>query len=331
VERILTKEEIDELLSAINTGEIDTDSTVALHEPDKSVTRLDLIQASLGSDRWQNSNFDLISDTFARNYGISLTNRLERYVIISRESIYSIQFDSFLKSLNNRGAIGIIRLDPLVHGGMVVYESRLAYTMVEIMLGGAPDLEPLILDRPMTTIETNIIKNVMEGVCSELQKSLESLDVIAITLLKIETDPRVVNFVPPDTDLMVIKLTVQIDAVGGDMYLAIPYLSLEPLREKLKNLSGHIDITNNNGKSWAGTLVADIKQIEVEVVARLEELSLPIKEILDLQEGDIIDLGRSPGAPLHVLVEKRPKYYALPGTHNGKKAIRISDKIKTGE
>ena len=115
------------------------------------------------------------------------------------------------------------------------------------------------------------------------------------------------------------------------MFLAIPYLSLEPLREKLKNLNGHIDITNNKGKSWAGTLETDIKLLEVEVVARLEELSLPIKEILDLQEGDIIDLGRAPDAPLHVLVENRPKYFAMAGNHNGKKAVRISDKIKAGE
>jgi len=331
VERILTKEEIDELLSAINTGEIDTDSTRALHEPGNSVTRLDLIRVSMGTDRWQNSNFDIISDAFARNYGISLTNKLERYVTISRESIYSIKFDSFLKNIDNKGAIGIIRLDPLLYGGLVFYESKLAYAIIEIMLGGAPGINPLVLDRSLSTIEINIIKHVMEGVCIELQKSFEPLDNLSISLLKMEIDPRVVNFVPPETDLMVLKFSVQVDTAAGDMFLAIPYLSLEPLREKLKNVNGHIDITNQIGKSWASTLEKDIKQIEVEVVARLEELSLPIKEILDLQEGDIIDLGRTTDAPLHVLVENRPKYFGLAGIHNGKKAIRISDKIKAGE
>lgn len=331
MERILTKEEIDELLSAISTGEIDADSTPALHEPGNSVTRLDLIQASMGTDRWQNSNFDIVSDAFARNYGISLTNKLERYVTITRESIYSIKFDSFLKNIDNKGAIGIIRLDPLLHGGMVVYESNLAYAIIETMLGGAPGIAPLVLDRSLSTIETNIIKHVMDGVCIELHKSFEPLDNLSISLLKMEIDPRVVNFVPPETELMVIKFTVHIDTAAGEMFLAIPYLSLEPLREKLKNLNGHIDITNNKGKSWAGTLETDIKLLEVEVVARLEELSLPIKEILDLQEGDIIDLGRAPDAPLHVLVENRPKYFAMAGNHNGKKAVRISDKIKAGE
>jgi flagellar motor switch protein FliM len=331
VERILSKEEIDELLSAISTGEIGTSATPALHKPDNSVTRLDLIRASMGADRWQNSNFDIVSDSFARNYGISLTNKLERYVTISRESIYSKKFDSFLKNVDNKGAIGIIRLDPLLHGGMVVCESNLAYAIVEIMLGGAPGINPLVPDRSLTTIEINIIKHVMTGVCIELQKSFEPLDNLSVSLLKMEIDPRVINFVPPDTDLMIIKFTVQIDTAAGDMFLAIPYLSLEPLREKLKNLNGHVDITNQIGKSWVSTLETDIKQIEVEVVARLEELSLPIKEILDLQEGDIIDLGRPPDAPLHVLVENRPKYFALAGNHNGKKAIRISDKIKAGE
>jgi flagellar motor switch protein FliM len=331
VERILSKEEIDELLSAISSGEIETDSTPALHEPDSSVTRLDLIQASLGADRWRNSNFDIISDSFARNYGISLTTKLERYVVIKRESIYSMKFGAFLQNFNINGAIGIIRLDPLLHGGLVVYEPDLAYTMVEIMLGCAPGMNPLVLDRPLTTIEVNIIGHMMTDVCVELEKSFDCIEKLSISLLKVEHDPRVINFVPPETDLLVIKLVVQIDMAAGNIYLAIPYLSLEPLRDKLKSLNGHVDITNKNGKSWVGNIEKDIQQIEVEIAARLEELSLPIKEILDLREGDIIDLGRAPDAPLQVLVGSRPKYHAMLGTHNGKKAVRITDKIKPGE
>jgi len=331
VERILTKEEIDELLSAVSGGELEADFTPALHEPDNSVTRLDLIQASLGTDRWRNSNFDIVSDSFSRNYGISLTTKLERYVVIKRESIYSIKFGAFLQNFNNNGAIGIIRLDPLLHGGLVVYEPDLAYNVVEIMLGCAPGMNPLILDRPLTTIEINIIRHMMEDVCVELEKSFDSLEKLSISLLKIEHDPRVINFVPPETDLLVIKLAVHIDAAVGNMYLAIPYLTLEPLRERLKSLNGHVDITNKNGKSWAGNIEKDIELIEIEIAARIEELSLPIREILDLQEGDIIDLGRAPDAPSQVLVECRPKYQGMVGTHNGKKAIRITDKIKPGE
>lgn len=331
MERILTKEEINELLSAISTGEIEADSTPALHEPDNSVTRLDLVRASLGADRWQNSNFDIISDAFARNYGISLANKLERYTTVTRESIYSIKFGDFLKNFNNNGAIGIIRLDPLLHGGLVIYEPDLAYRLVEIMLGCAPGMNPVVPDRPLTTIEINIIKHMMEDVCVELEKSFDSLEKLSISLLKIEHDPRVVNFVLPETDLMVIKLSIQIDSVTGNIYLAVPYLSFEPLREKLKNANGHITITNKHGASWAGNIEKDIQLIEVEIAARLEELSLPIKEILDLQEGDIIDLDRAPDTPLLVVVEDRPKYHALVGTHNGKKAMRITDKIKPGE
>jgi flagellar motor switch protein FliM len=331
VERILTKEEISELLSAINSGDIDTESIPPQHEFSDSVAKLDLIQAALGTDRWQNINFDIITDSFSRNYGIALTNRLQRAVTMKRDSIQSIQFDPFLSSLNHNGAIGIIRLDPLLHGGMIIFESTLGYSIVEIMLGSAPGMEPLQLDRSLTPIEINIIKNIMQDVCPELEKSLKSFDDFTIKLLKVETDPRVINFVPAETDMLVIKFSAQIDTITGNLLLAIPYISLEPLREKLKNKGKDTDIAGSQGKSWNGIVKDEIYQMEIEVTARLEELSLPIREILDLQEGDIIDLDRNPASLLDVLVEDRPKYKSAAGIHNNKKAVRIIRKINPGE
>jgi flagellar motor switch protein FliM len=192
-------------------------------------------------------------------------------------------------------------------------------------------MNPLVLDRSLTTIEINIIKSIMSNACPELEKSFRSLDDLNISLVKIESDPRVINFVSPETDLMVIKFSAQIDTVVGKIYLAIPYISMEPLRDKLKNRSRQTEIAGSHGKSWIGILEDGIELLEVEVTARLEELSLPIKEILDLQEGDIIDLHRNPQDPVYVLIENRPKYKSLSGTHNGKKAVRITGKIKPGE
>jgi flagellar motor switch protein FliM len=331
VERILTKEEISELLSAINSGDIETEPTPPLHDPDDEVRKLDLIQVSLGTDRWKEVNLDLTADTFARNYGISLTNRLQRSVTIKRQGIESIKFDPLLQGLSDNGAMGIIRLDPLLHGGMIVFESTLSYAIIEIMLGSAPGMDPLMLDRPLTTIEINIIKSIMVDVCSELEKSLKSLEELSISLLKVESDPRVVNFVPPETDLMVIRFSAQVDSVEGEMFIAIPYISLEPLREKMKNKGMHADMTSNQGRSWARTIRDEIHTVEIEVTAQLEELSLPIREILDLQAGDIIDLDRKPEDPLKILVEGKCKYRSLPGIHKGKKAVRITSRIIPGE
>ncbi len=328
MERILTKEEIAELLSAVNSGEIETETNTALYDSDQEVQNLDLVRASLGQGRWQNANFDIILESFARNYGISLTNRLERSVSIKHSVVESIAFDPLLAQVNEKGAIGILRIDPLSHAGLLIFDPVFSYCLVEVMLGGSIGMEPLLPDRQLTTIEVNIVKGVMESVCADLQKAFISLEKLTTSLLRIESDPRMINFVPPETEMMLIKFDVRIDDVAGSMNLAIPYTSLEPLREKIKD--GQFNLPTKSA-SWQGSIEKTLSGMEVELAAQLGILTLPIKDILDLQVGDIIDLDYNPDAPLNIMVEKKPKYHGQAGMHNGKKSIHITSKYLEGD
>lgn len=325
MERILTKEEIAELLSAVHSGEIETETGPGPAEPERPVKPLDLIRTSINSGRWQNANFDVILDAFARTHGNSLTSRLQRPVAIKRRAVEAVEFDPFLLQLGENGAIGIIRLDPLSHGGLFVFDSTFSYILVEMMLGGSIGMEPLIPDRPLTTIEMNLVKSVMEGTCTDLRKAFAPLEALSASLIKVESDPRLVNIVPQDTEMMVVTFDVSIDAVAASMNVVIPYSSLEPLREKVKE--GIFDIKAKPGNSWTHTLKRMVTTMEVEVAAQLGELSLPIKEILDLQTGDIIDLDYDPNTPMRVLVEKKHKFLALAGIRNGKKTVHITGNL----
>jgi len=329
LERILTKEEIAELLSAVKEGEIRADSASDLSTPEGSVTRLDLVRASLGSSRWQNSNFEVILNSFSRNCGISLTNRLQRSVTIKQNSINASEFDPFALNLDNKGSIGVIPLDPLTHGGLFVFDSTLSYALVETMLGGTLGSSPIFPSRSLTAIEMNLIKNVMENACHDLRKAFQPLEALSTSLVRIESDPRMVNFVPPETELMIIEFIVTIDSITGMMNLVIPYSSLEPLREKIKD--GMPDLQASQSTSWSRTLQEAVISVETGITAQLGELTLPIKEIIDLQVGDIIDLDYDPNTPLRVLVETKPKFFAMSGVHNGKKAVRITGNLEQGE
>lgn len=329
MERILTKEEIAELLSAVRDGDINTDIEAEPLPSDKSVQHLDLIRTSLGSGRWNNSNLGIILDAFARNCSISLTSRLQRSVSIKRDAIESDEFDPYTLKIEGNGSIGIIRLDPLSHGGIFVFDTALSYVLVETMMGGTIGENHFIPNRALTAIEMNLIKSALEQACIDLQKAFVPLESLTISLVRIESDPRMVNFVPPDTEMMIIKFTATIDNVSGIMDLAIPYSSLEPLREKIKE--GVLNVQVVRKDSWSFLLKQVIPSVVTEVKAQLTELTLPIRDIIDLQEGDIIDLDCDPDSPLRILVEEIPKFFALSGVHNGKKAVRITGKLDKGE
>ncbi len=327
MERILTKEEIAELLSAVREGEIETASEPDQPVAQRTVTCLDLVRGH-GPGHWRVANFDIILDALARNCSISLTNRMQHSVSVKRVDIESVEFDPFLQTLKGHGAIGIIRLDPLKGGGLFIFDASLSFSLLEIMLGGSSGSKSVVMGRPMTAIEMNVIKSVMADVCIDLQKAFRPLQKLETSMMKIEVNPRMVNIFAPETEVLVAKFNVSVDSLSGTMSLVIPYFSLEPLREKLKD--GILSISSTRDKSWFAFLETELANMETSVAAQFGEVTLKIRDILNFQVGDIIDLNSDPKKPLRIMVEQKPKFLALAGVRNGKKAIRIAGRLEQG-
>ena len=74
----------------------------------------------------------------------------------------------------------------------------------------------------------------------------------------------------------------------------------------------------------------ELDYMDVELEAVLATLSLRVRDILNFKVGDVIDLGCKPDAPLQLRVENRPKFHAVAGVQDGKKAIKIMGRIPSG-
>ncbi len=327
MEPILTKEEISDLLAAVKQGEISTEE-IPPKKPQtlspasgRPTDDVDLFQLYVHQDSTQRiPNFDITLDNFAQNFGISLTNQLQRTFIVSRSSIETMQFQEVLVALNNQGAIGILGIDPLKHGCLIHFDSLLAFTLLETMLGATVDSESLALDRTLTTIEINILKNIMTGSCTDLQRAFRPFIEMEATLIKVENNFRLVSIVEPETEMLVAKFQIKVGGQKGNMTLAIPYVSLDPIREKLKNM---MTVTSTEN-SWTSIIEEHILAMGNTVTARSGMFQLSIKDILALQTGQILDPGYNPNQPLTILVEGKPKFMAQPGERAGKKAIHIT-------
>ncbi|KIH77559.1 flagellar motor switch protein FliM [Geoalkalibacter ferrihydriticus] len=327
MERILTKEEIAELLSAVNEGEIDTEEfggEIDLPERGEP-SRLDLLRLQ-DSGRWRFQNIDILLDGFARNYGMSLTNRLQSSVSVKRNDLETVEFETFLNNLPKNGLIGILRLDPLKAGGLLILDDQLSFSLLELMLGGTTRNKFTIFERAMTAIEINVIKGIIADACPDLKKAFAPLENLDCSLVKVETNPRLVTIVPPDSAMLVTRLTVRVDNLQGKLTLAIPHATLDPLREKLKESA----LGSGGGRReslWSRRLQEEMGETEVTLAASLGKVTLSVRDILNFQVGDIIDLGCEPHSPLQIHVEERPKFAGLPGVKNGKKAVRITGQM----
>lgn len=327
MERILTKEEIAELLCAVRDGEIDmTLEEESAAAASRQVSRLDLTRSS-GQGHRRIGNLDIVLDAFAQNCGISMTNRLQRSVTVRRDAIDSMPFDKLLQGFSGRGVIGTIRLDPLRWGGLLTFDERFCFYLVESMLGGAEG-RLVVPDRALTPIEMHVARGAIEDSCMDLAKAFRPLEKLNVSVASIERDPRLVSIVPPDASVLVARFILTAGGLSGEMTLVIPHASLEPLREKLR--AGVSPFMHARSDTWRAHFLREVAQMETEIAAQVGTMLLPVRDILNFQAGDIIELGCDPSAPLKVVVEGRGKFLGLAGVRNGRKAVRLTSHITNG-
>jgi len=331
MERILSKEEIAELLAAVKHGEVGSeDSEDRSYRPgphkEKEVLRVDLTRTQ-GSGTWRMPNLDILLDNFARHLSMSFTNRLQRYVAVKPSGSRSMEYEPFVQRLTPKGSIGIVGLDPLKAPGLIIFDDRLSFALVEILLGGSIEAKLLSPDRTLTAIEKNVVRGVINDCCDDLQKALQPLVEVQASLAQIETNPRLVSIVGPDAGIVVADFSVAVDSLSGNLSLVIPHASLEPLREKLRDRS--MPLLRKETK-WHSQVRTELHEMELECCARLASVSLRVRDILNLKEGDIIDLAMGPEDPVCLVLGDKPKFMAKVGIRNRKKAIKVRERIVDG-
>ncbi|WP_028579359.1 flagellar motor switch protein FliM [Desulfogranum japonicum] len=326
MEPILSKEEIADLLTALKTGKISTDSVDDKHVQAprfllaKEIDLFQTYQHGGATGEMRIPNFDIIIDMFARNFGTTLTNTLQKTFLVERQDITSTSFQQSLQNLNNQGAVGIFNTDPLKYGCLFHFDTFMAFTLLEIMLGSTSN-ESMNVSRTLTTIEISILRNTMEGIGKDLQKALQPITPVQPSLTKIENNFRLVNIVEADTEVLV--ATFNLSASGeraGQMCFIIPYLTVEPFREAFREMVTVTQASSN----WNKIITREALEMECMVIARSGLIDMTIRKILQLKKGDIIDLGYDPTQPISIVVENQPKFRAIPGERNGKKAFHIT-------
>jgi len=336
VEKILSKEEIADLLSAVRHGEIQIDQDPALADsPTAAAGASKTVKAEAcnlfradGPDGWKLPNFDLVLDSFAHNYAMSLSTRFQRAVSIKLDAMESMNFEALLQRLSGRGAIGILQVEPLSGGALAIFDEQLSFSLVEIVLGGSSENEITAPNRTMSAIELNVIRDVIASACPELDKGFLQLQEVKSSLVKVVSNLRLLNFVLPEAGVVSARFRVTIDNLEGDITLVIPHSSLEPLQKQQQNKSIPVSAVQNT--KWRKVVCEELDHMDVEIEALLANLSWLVRDILNFQVGDVVELDCNPDTPLKVMVEGRPKFYGMAGVQGGKKAIRIMGRIANG-
>ncbi len=336
MERILNQEEIDELLAAFDDGQIDArlsedggEKPRPAATASKHVASIDLTRGQNYS-KWRIANLDVVFNSFARYYSIALSNSLQQGVSISKGEIVSRFFEDFLGALDNPGVLGAFSMDPLKGSGLFVFDRNLCFGLVEVLFGMPAESEFLFPNRDVSAIEANIIRSLISEGCQVFNRAFASLDYLNASLSRVETNPRMLNILAPDTEVIQVNFKAQLGTLEGEIMMIIPYFSLEPFKDKLRDEG--IQLSEGKKESnWTRQLEKELQRMEIPVCATWGELTLSIQELLSLAEGDIISLDYNEAVPMTVMAGDQPKFGGQPGIQDGKKVVRLLKPTFLGE
>jgi flagellar motor switch protein FliM len=318
-DQILSQEEIDALLSAMDSGEID----VAEEKPEVAVEvrSYDLTAQNI-MERGQFDALEEVYDKFINLLQASLSGLFQRTIAVKIVSRETVKFGEFIKAFSSPTGFIIFSMEPLIGSSLLAFEPNLVFSLIDCMFGG--DGKPMEKIREFTLIERRMLQKLATDVLKDLETAWDVACTLRLAMRKIETKPEFVYLVNPSDQLIIVVFEISTDSFSGNIHLCLPYLMLEPIKDQLS--SSYLR-EKDRASSFGDEIRKLLGRTEVSVIAELGTMVYSVEEILNFEVNDIIRLNTGPQNNVIVNVERVPKFLGMPGVVKGSKAVQINEVI----
>lgn len=324
---VLSQGEIDALLTALSSGEMDVEE-LKKEEVEKKVRTYDFKRA-LRFSKDQIRSLTRIYENYARLLTTYFSAQLRTFVQISVASVDQLPYDEFIRSIPKMTILNVFNAPPLEGRMVMEVNPNIAYAMLDRMLGGQGN--SLSNLSSLTEIETIVMERIFTRALDSFQEAWKSIIDLEIEMDVLEVNPQFMQMVSPNETVAVISLSTKIGDATGMINFCLPHVVLEPIMPKL---SAHYWMSTQKRvrePREIETLEKRVKKAKLPVIADLGYSSIQVSEFLQLSVGDVIRLNETVDDPLVIKIGEKPKFNAQPGVYKGKTAVQITEIIREEE
>lgn len=319
----LSQEEIDKLLKAFSTGELDADDYTA--EKEKEVKLYDFARPSKFSKEHLRT-LENIFEHYGRLLYTNLPAYLRKNVQVDVMNAEALAYSEFSNALSNPVLLGIVNFSPLRGNVIMELGTNLGYAIVDRMLGG--EGEAIERKRDFTEIEIIIIERIL-NICVELlREPWQNVVNLHPRLERIETNPQFAQLISPTEMIAIVTISITIGEVNGLMNVCLPFITLEDVMDKLNIKYWFSSMEKKDEESYEEAIEILIQRSEIPIRAILGRNTISVNDFANLQKGDIIKLDTTINNELDVYVGDIKKFKALPGTTNEDYAVRVTSIVR---
>lgn len=323
---VLSQNEIDALLAALSSGEMDAEE-LKKEESVKKVRSYDFKRAVRFSKDHIRS-LTRVHENFARYLTTYFSAQLRTFVQINVVSVDQLPYDEFIRSVPKMTILNVFEAKPLEGRMVLEVNPNVAYAMLDRLLGGIGSSPSKI--NTLTEIETVVMERIFSRTFDSLQEAWRSITDISPKLIALETNPQFLQLVSPNETIALVSLSTKIGETTGMINLCIPHVVLEPIMPRLSVHHWFVSQKKTRAPEEIEALQHRVNKAALPIVAELGTSSITVHEMLNLSVGDVITLNKPTNEGLHIKVGNRLKYYGAPGVVKGKMAVQITEIVEEG-
>jgi flagellar motor switch protein FliM len=321
---VLSQDEIDQLLTAINAGETEPEDFRPAAD-----TRKIKIYDFKRPDKFSKEQIRTVSimhETFARLTTTSLSANLRSMVHVHVASVDQLTYEEFIRSIPTPTTLAIINMDPLKGNAILEIDPAVTFSIIERLFGGKTE-GTKVQTHELTDIEQSVMEGIIVRILGNMREAWATVIDLRPRLGQIDTNPQFAQIVPPTEMVVLVTLETKVGEVEGMMNFCIPYLTIEPIIGKLSAQFWYSSVRRGTTTENLNVLKEKLATVDVNVVAEIGKIQIPVRDVLALRVGDVIRLYNvRVGDTFSLNIGSKKKFLCRPGVIGKKMAVQILKK-----
>lgn len=320
---VLFQHEIDSLIESLASGNINMDSFKSASP--SHVKSFDFNRPNKFSKE-QMMSLEIIHNSFARMLSNFMSAYLRSSIKIRVSAVEQLTYEDFVSSIPSPTLITVFSLEPLKR--TAIFESNMQYVfpVMEMMFGGKGTGADKV--RALTDIEISVMRKFHAKVLEIFGRAWSDIFEIRTNIESMETNPRFSQTITPKETVAVITLDTFIGNSNGLINICIPFVVLDPV---ISRLSSHYWLTESMGSPddlEAAYLEKIISRVRLDLSAVIGETDITMRDFLQLQKGDVLQLDRRVKEDMDFYVDNLLKFKCKPGFSGNRMAVQISGEVE---
>jgi flagellar motor switch protein FliM len=247
----------------------------------------------------------LLHDTFVRNLISSLSVYLRSYLTINPVAVEQIAYAEFLEGLSSPTCLVSLGLRPYDGNGVLELNPALVFPVLEMLLGGTGKRTGVV-DRELSEIEQKLLDGLVRIILHDLRETWRGVTEVEFTVEAMETEPQLMRVMAPNEAVVTVGVEVRIAENVGMINIALPSIVIKMMRQKFDQ-QWSVRKTQANDVDQ-GRFLNRLRDAAIALEARLEGLSISVRDLLALNEGNLIEFERAAGCPIELIANGKPHY-----------------------